>query len=114
AYLAGIDGELYFDTLSAWERDGRPWEDVYRFGGNGDGTFLYPGTPDRIGPEAPAPVTSLRLKTVRDGLEDFELLRLVEARSGRSTAEAWARRLARSGWDIPPDPAVWSAVHGAL
>jgi len=114
AYLAGIDGELYFDTLSAWERDGRPWEDVYRFGGNGDGTFLYPGTPDRIGPEAPAPVTSLRLKTVRDGLEDFELLRLVEARSGRSTAEALARRLARSGWDITPDPAVWSAAHGAL
>jgi hypothetical protein len=114
AYLAGIDGELYFDTLSAWERDGRPWEDVYRFGGNGDGTFFYPGTPDRIGSEAPAPVTSLRLKTVREGLQDLELLRLVEARSGRSTAEALARRLARSAWDITPDPAVWSAVHGAL
>jgi hypothetical protein len=114
AFLAGIDGELYFDTLSAWERDGRPWDDLYRFGGNGDGTFFYPGTPDRIGSEAPAPVTSLRLKAVRDGLEDFELLRLVQARAGRSTAEALARRLARSGWDITPDPAVWSAVHGAL
>jgi hypothetical protein len=114
AFLAGVDGELYFDTLAAWEREGRPWEDVYRFGGNGDGTFFYPGTPDRIGSEAPSPITSLRLKAVREGLQDYELLRLVEARAGREAAEALARRLARSGWDITPDPEVWAEVHGAL
>ena len=114
AFLERIDGELYFDTLAAWEKDGQPWRDVWRFGGNGDGTFFYPGTRAQLGDEAPLLVTSLRLKTVRDGLEDFELLSLVAARRGRSAAEGLGRRLARSGWDITEDGATWTAVHGAL
>ncbi|HSP18950.1 MAG TPA: DUF4091 domain-containing protein [Myxococcaceae bacterium] len=96
AFLARIDGELYFDTLAAWEKDGQPWRDVWRFGGNGDGTFFYPGTRAQVGDEAPLLVPSLRLKTVRDGLEDFELLTLVAARRGRAAAEALGRRLALS------------------
>lgn len=114
AFLDRIEGELYFDTLSAWEKDGQPWRDVWRFGGNGDGTFFYPGTRDHLGDEAPQLVSSLRLKTARDGLEDYELLTLVAARRGRSAAEALGRRLARSGWDITEDRATWAEVHGAL
>ena len=114
AFLEGIDGELYFDTLAAWERDGQPWKDVWRFGGNGDGTFFYPGTRAEVGDEAPLLVPSLRLKAVRDGLEDYELLTLVAARRGRPAAEALGRRLARSGWEITEDGATWTAVHGAL
>jgi hypothetical protein len=114
AFLERVDGELYFDTLSAWEKDGQPWRDVWRFGGNGDGTFFYPGTRAQLGDEAPQLVPSLRLKTVRDGLEDYELLTLVAARRGRAAAEALGRRLARSGWDITEDGATWTAVHGAL
>ena len=114
AFLEHIDGELYFDTLTAWEKDGQPWRDVWRFGGNGDGTFFYPGTRAQVGEEAPLLVPSLRLKTVRDGLEDYELLTLVAARRGRPAAEALGRRLARSGWEITEDGATWTAVHGAL
>jgi len=114
AFLERIDGELYFDTLAAWEKDGQPWRDVWRFGGNGDGTFFYPGTRAQVGDEAPLLVPSLRLKTVRDGLEDFELLTLVAARRGRPAAEALGRRLARSGWDITEDLPTWTEVHGAL
>ncbi|MGZ3445022.1 MAG: DUF4091 domain-containing protein [Myxococcaceae bacterium] len=114
AFLEGIDGELYFDTLAAWEKDGQPWRDVWRFGGNGDGTFFYPGTRAQVGDEAPLLVPSLRLKTVRDGLEDFELLTLVAARRGRAAAETLGRRLARSGWDITEQGDTWTAVHGAL
>ena len=114
AFLEGVDGELYFDTLSAWEKDGQPWKDVWRFGGNGDGTFFYPGTADRVGAEAPLVLPSLRLKTIRDGLEDYELLTLVAARRGRATAEALGRRLAKSGWDITEDLPTWAEVHGAL
>jgi hypothetical protein len=114
AFLDRIEGELYFDTLSAWEKDGQPWRDVWRFGGNGDGTFFYPGTREHLGDEAPQLVSSLRLKTVRDGLEDYELLTLVAARRGRAAAEALGRRLARSGWEITEDRATWADVHGAL
>jgi len=114
AFLERIDGELYFDTLAAWEKDGQPWRDVWRFGGNGDGTFFYPGTHAQVGDEAPLLVPSLRLKTVRDGLEDYELLTLVAARRGRAAAEALGRRLARSGWEITEDGQTWTEVHGAL
>ena len=114
AFLDRIEGELYFDTLSAWEKDGQPWRDVWRFGGNGDGTFFYPGTREHLGDEAPQLVSSLRLKTVRDGLEDYELLTLVAARRGRTVAEALGRRLARSGWDITEDRETWTEVHRAL
>ena len=114
AFLDGIEGELYFDTLVAWEKDGQPWRDVWRFGGNGDGTFFYPGTRAQVGDEAPLLVPSLRLKTVRDGLEDYELLTLVAARRGRKAAEALGRRLAGSGWEITEDGATWAEVHGAL
>ena len=114
AFLERIEGELYFDTLVAWEKDGQPWRDVWRFGGNGDGTFFYPGTRAQVGDEAPLLVPSLRLKTVRDGLEDYELLTLVAARRGRKAAEALGRRLARSGWEITEDGATWAEVHGAL
>ena len=114
AFLERIEGELYFDTLVAWEKDGQPWRDVWRYGGNGDGTFFYPGTPAQVGDEAPLIISSLRLKTLRDGLEDYELLSLVAARRGRPAAEALGRRLARSGWEITEDGATWTEVHGAL
>jgi hypothetical protein len=114
AFLERIEGELYFDTLVAWEKDGQPWRDVWRFGGNGDGTFFYPGTRAQVGDEAPLIISSLRLKTLRDGLEDYELLTLVAARRGRAAAEALGRRLARNGWDITEDGATWTEVHGAL
>jgi hypothetical protein len=114
AFLERIEGELYFDTLVAWEKDGQPWRDVWRYGGNGDGTFFYPGTRAQVGDEAPLIISSLRLKTLRDGLEDYELLTLVAARRGRAAAEALGRRLARNGWDITEDGGTWSEVHGAL
>src|SRR5262249_30605733 len=76
AFLEGVDGELYFDTVFAYNRK-NPWEDVYEFGGNGDGTLFYPGTPARIGGQNHIPIESLRLKHLRDGLIDFEYLKLL-------------------------------------
>jgi len=35
---------------------------VFLFGGNGDGTLFYPGSPDRIGGHTGIPVDSIRLK----------------------------------------------------
>lgn len=62
----------------------RPW-------GNGDGRFLYPppaaadGNP--AGPVPDAPVPSLRLEMLRDGIEDYEyfviLRRLLHEKGGR-------------------------------
>ncbi|WP_434381294.1 DUF4091 domain-containing protein [Melittangium boletus] len=110
AFLSGVDGELYFDTVFAYNTKD-PWADLFEFGGNGDGTFFYPGTPSRPGFERHAPVLSLRLKHVRDGLEDYEYLRLLESLGERAFAQEAVRRLVRSGYDVQRDPRQWEQVR---
>lgn len=110
AFREGIDGELYFDTVHAFGTKPDPWEDVFEFGGNGDGTLFYPGRRDRLNGAEERPIASLRLKHIRDGLEDYEMLRLL-ARSEPELARRSVERLVRSGYEIEPDPAVWEAVR---
>jgi hypothetical protein len=89
SFVYGISGELY------WSVDHKlltAWTDQYAFGTNGDGTLFYPGLPSRIGGSQPIPIESLRLKLIRDGLEDYEYL-LHLARNG---AAAKAREIAAS------------------
>ncbi len=75
AYRYAADGELYY----AVDRSlATAWLDQLAFGGNGDGTLFYLGTPDRIGGTQSIPVESLRLKLIRDGYEDYEYLRFLE------------------------------------
>lgn len=110
AYLNGIDGELYFDTVYAFNSTD-PWTNTFAFGGNGDGTLFYPGRPDVLGAVLHVPVESLRLKHLRDGLEDYELLRLAGQRVSGAFARQQARTLVRSGYEINEEVAVWEAVH---
>ncbi len=112
AFRQRVAGELYYDTLQAWQGD--PWKNVRAFAGNGDGTLLFPGLPDRLGGTHPFPVESIRLKLVRDGLEDRELLVLAQ-RSGLSTlAERLAARLAPSMRGFERESAPYLAAHREL
>jgi hypothetical protein len=113
-WLNGVDGELYYATVLAYEfRD--PWSDgVWDFGGNGDGTLFYPGTPAHIGGKTHIPIESLRLKHLRDGLEDFEYLHLLQTLGEGEFARRQAARLASSGFDINRDPRTWEQVREAL
>ncbi|HYX93409.1 MAG TPA: DUF4091 domain-containing protein [Myxococcaceae bacterium] len=110
-WLQGIDGELYFATVYAYDfRD--PWTGgVWDFGGNGDGTLFYPGTPAHIGGKTHIPIESLRLKHLRDGLEDYEYLHLLAALGDREFARSKARSLAPKGYEIEPRPAKWEEVR---
>ncbi len=81
-----IRGELYWNTTY---RLSNAWSSVFAFGGNGDGTLLYPGTPARIGGTTHIPVASYRLKMIREGMEDYEYLHALD-QLGDS---AWARNL---------------------
>jgi hypothetical protein len=110
AWRAGVDGELYFDTVYAYNTQD-PWQGVWAFGGNGDGTLFYPGTPARLGGRTHAPVVSLRLKHLRDGLEDYEYLHLLASLGDRKGADALAARLARSGYQVTLAPSVWEEVR---
>lgn len=113
-WLGGVDGELYFATIYAYNfRD--PWsEGVWDFGGNGDGTLFYPGTPSKIGGRSHVPVESLRLKHLRDGLEDYEYLHLLRSLGGETFARTKARQLVRSGYEIERKPQRWDEVRAEL
>jgi hypothetical protein len=86
----GPDAELYFETVYAYQLwDGvvnsasDPWNKIFYFTGNGDGTFFYPGRPSTIGGTGDIPIPSMRIKMLREGIEDFEYLKLVEAKKNQ-------------------------------
>jgi hypothetical protein len=77
-YEHGTTGQLYWDTTNQFTS---AWDNQFAGsgnGGHGDGTLLYPGTPDRIGGTTPIPLESFRLKMIRDGEQDYEYLRLAD------------------------------------
>ena len=74
-YIFDGTGELYYEMTQSYF-GGDPWVRQVAFGGNGDGTLFYPGTTAKIGGQTEIPVESLRLKGIRDGMEDYELLHL--------------------------------------
>ncbi|MGI5862185.1 MAG: glycoside hydrolase domain-containing protein [Myxococcales bacterium] len=74
-FKEGVTGELYYETVNAYGKD--PWKSQFDFNGNGDGTLFYPGTPAKIGGSSQVPVASIRLKMIREGIEDYEYLALV-------------------------------------
>src|SRR5205807_5534398 len=74
SFTYNMQGELYYEMTMSFSGD--PWNNQFAFGGTGDGTLFYPGTPAKIGGSTDIPVESLRLKGIRDGMEDYELLNL--------------------------------------
>jgi hypothetical protein len=74
SWLYNVGGVLYY---SIDDKLASAWTSVYDFGGNGDGTLLYPGTPAVIGGTTNIPVASIRLKMIREGFEDYEYMKLV-------------------------------------
>jgi MYXO-CTERM domain-containing protein len=86
AFTHDIGAELYFETVeqlgTAWARNGQ-----CKYSGSGDGTLLYPGKPSRIGGKTDIPIESMRLKLLREGMEDYEYLVLA---AGQDQAEALA------------------------
>jgi hypothetical protein len=82
AFTLGLSGERYFDAAlklsSAWQPDG-----LCSSGGAGEGTLFYPGQPALIGGQTDVPLPSVRLKLMREGLEDYEYLVLAAQRDAR-------------------------------
>ncbi|HVW09163.1 MAG TPA: glycoside hydrolase domain-containing protein [Bryobacteraceae bacterium] len=82
----GITGLLYW-KVDGWSSD--PWNQVNNTGtfsaGNypGEGMLVYPG--DQVGIQGVAP--SMRLKWLRDGVEDYEYLQLLKAQGYQPIAQ---------------------------
>lgn len=110
-YEYGASGELYF----AVDHDlATAWTDQYDFGGNGDGTLFYPGTPKRIGGQHDIPIDSIRLKRIRDGREDYEYLHILDQRSRGPAAMQVARGLFPTLYQTDVSPARFEVARSKL
>jgi hypothetical protein len=64
-----------------------------------EGSLLYPGVDAGV----QGFITSIRLKQIREGLEDYEYLTILARRQSRSVAEAVVKKIARSWHDWDTD-----------
>jgi hypothetical protein len=104
AWKYSIGGELYYNTDEAYSRPRDAWNDVYLFGGNGDGTLFYPGRPRVIGGMTDIPIESIRLKLIREGLEDYEYLVLLSRLGGSELASRFVDQLVTNAYTYDRAP----------
>jgi len=119
AWRYRIRGILYWGGLSFWQQVDDPWTDPKTLDRrdqhkdllyNGEGSIVYPGR--AVGYDGIA--SSLRLKALRDSIEDYELLAMLE-RAGRSAeAEKIVLPLAGSFFQWDPDPGAYEKARSEL
>ncbi len=110
AWRQNVSGELYYDTTYAFTR-GDAWTSQYYFGGNGDGTLFYPGTPAKIGGTSHIPIASLRMKMIREGMEDYEYFKALSDAGDAAMADTEAAGLSPSAYNNMTDPAQIDAAR---
>ena len=119
AHLYRVSGELYYAMDYCWTNPcgagtTNPWSSVYAFGGQGDGTLLYPGLPSRIGGTTPSPLPTLRLQLLRAGMEDYEYLHALTAAGDGAFADAQVRSFVTNTYTFSNDPRALTAAREAL
>jgi hypothetical protein len=83
-----ITGLLYWSTIYWGSPDRNPWDDPgFRIRWNGEGALFYPGEDAGI----EGPVASIRLKLLRDGMEDYEYFVLLEQAGGKELVDEVVR-----------------------
>ena len=113
AYGYGVKGDLYFDTVYAY--DGLdPWTTQWAFGGNGDGTLYYPGKPSIVGGKHDIPVESLRLVQISRGIADYGYLALCAQLGDAPLAKAEARAVAPGFKTWSRDPKAYARMRERL
>ncbi len=115
APLYGVSGLLYWDTLW-WEEGVNIWQDAGNYLHrdpddpegwgevlNGEGLLIYPGHKKEIGFDGP--IASIRLKWLREAVEDFAYIHLLKEHGEWSFARQQIRRFARGmdDWENRPD-----------
>ena len=90
-----IKGVLYWGMCQDnYHGEKAPYSSIWYYGSNGDGHLVYPGVASKIGlalpPSTPAiggehdiPIGSIRLKHIRDAMEDLEYMVLAKSQKGK-------------------------------
>ena len=74
---------------------------------NGDGLLIYPG-------KEMTPLPSIRLEVIRDGVEDYEYLVLLEQAAGDEAVKGLVDRIAPNWWQYCREPSRLLEVRREL
>ena len=107
-------GELYYETTQGYYDHDDAWTDEWQFSGNGDGDLFYPGTVAKIGGKTDIPIASLRMKMLREGMEDYEYLKLLSAVGGADDAKKIAAQLFPKAYQADAKPADLMAARETI
>lgn len=123
AWRYRIRGLLYWGGMSYWREVEDPWKEAPFYTGRGglqtgrkgrifwgEGSLVYPAR--AVGYEGIVP--SLRLKALRDGIEDYEYLAILERLGLAEEAEKVVLPLAESWFRWDSRPAAYQAARARL
>jgi hypothetical protein len=96
----GITGLLYWSTTN-WASARDVWTNPVTYGDqyNMEGSLLYPGVDAGV----QGFIASIRLKEIREGLEDYEYLKILAQRRSNAVAQGFVKRIARTWHDWDTD-----------
>ncbi len=105
-----VKGFLYWSSIY-WTKGQDPWtKPHFRDQYWGEGMLLYPGRD--VGLNGPAP--SIRLKLIREALEDFEYMTLAAQQGHRERVDEIVNGLTQSFEDWSKDPDAYLAARAKL
>lgn len=88
-------GILFWRISYLWSRQD-VWNDMYsdRYLCQGDGTLFYPGIPSKIGGTTDIPIPSIRIKILREAMEDYEYFMLLDGAGEKEWVDNITRTVA--------------------
>jgi len=99
-YQYDVTGLLYWSTvttvLEPWSNPAFAHPRHY----NGGGFLFYPGLPCGID----GPVISMRMKNLRDGMEDYEYFMILERLADKKTVKKFVDAIAPNWWNFSKNP----------
>ncbi|MBN2271855.1 MAG: DUF4091 domain-containing protein [Sedimentisphaerales bacterium] len=123
AWRDEIKGLLYWGGMSYWWQTEDPWTIAPFYTGsgkpqqgpkavlfNGEGSLVYPAR--ALGYDGIVP--TIRLKALRDAIEDYEYLAILERMGRKEEALAVVRDLTQSWFDWNKNPAIYEAARAQL
>ena len=120
AWRYRMTGLLYWGGMSYWDRVEDPWTDARTYGRqpgenkgpvfNGEGTIVYPARP--VGYDGIVP--SLRLKALRDSIDDYDYLAILQRKGLSAEAEKVVLPVAGSFFHWDRDPSKYQEARAKL
>jgi hypothetical protein len=123
AWRCRMRGLLYWGGLSYWTKVEDPWQQAPYYAGNGafqqgkkgilfngEGSLVYPAR--AVGYDGIVP--TIRLKALRDAIEDYDYLALIEGLGKAAEAEAIVKPLAESFFQWDRNPAAYETARSRL